>query len=210
MNPKEIGILSTILIVSISLLLTWLLPLSEDPDLNWDLDNWETMVIELLVGGLAGTTIAIILYRREKTDRKKLDRILEEQERTKIRRSEYSSKTLTKTTIDLKNDFSQFRKILEENNNDLFYMDQDFEVEMSFTFFKQSINNQLRIISELYIAYSDVVPSEIFDYIQSIKSQLETIDWNLRESVISSKDYDKVEDFIGKIQSLIETKLKEN
>jgi len=130
-----------------------------------------------------------------------MKQIIIESHKEKQRRKKYASKTITDSTNLLKENFIKFRQIIKENDEDLFRLSNSIEAEMDFSYLKQVIDTQIKILSEIHIAYSDVVPNEIFSHIQSIKSQLEKIDWNLREYKNTEDDYNAVLEFIEKIHS---------
>lgn len=56
------GIIFSIIITCIALLFTWGLPLVKYIEPEWDFSNWETMVIELSVGVVAGGIIAYKIH----------------------------------------------------------------------------------------------------------------------------------------------------
>lgn len=165
-----------------------------------ELQRWTNILFTMFPVGIAVTISTLIHYSSTK-QQGLMKQIIIESHKEKQRRKKYASKTITDSTNLLKENFIKFRQVIKENDEDLFRISNSIEAEMDFSYLKQAIDTQIKILSEIHIAYSDVVPNEIFSHIQSIKSQLEKIDWNLREYKNTEDDYNAVLEFIEKIHS---------
>jgi len=58
---------------------------------EWDLLNWQTLIIELIIAGIMAISLSIFFYRRQEAERKRIDRIILEQENFDRKRARFAT-----------------------------------------------------------------------------------------------------------------------
>jgi len=117
------GVLITLLVVPPLICLAGFLPLISHIDPNWDLHTWQSLVIELTVGGLAGTIIAYKIHWND------------------VKKKEERGKTFTYVLLDymipLRQTVQEFIKTIEKEGENSYRMFQPSTVE----YYKKWYNN---------------------------------------------------------------------
>lgn len=57
---------------------------------EWDLLNWQAMIIELIIAGIIAIVLSVIFYKRQEKERKRVDRIILEQENFGKKRARFA------------------------------------------------------------------------------------------------------------------------
>ena len=85
---------------------------------EWDVLNWQAMIIELTIAGAVAIGLSIFFYRRQEKERKRIDSIIIEQEKSKKTRQDFSINVIRSYLPDIEyliNEREQKKKELLEN-----------------------------------------------------------------------------------------------
>lgn len=85
---------------------------------EWDILNWQAMIIELTIAGAVAIGLSIFFYRRQEKERKRIDSIIIEQEKSKKTRQDFSINVIRSYLSDIEyliNEREQKKKELLEN-----------------------------------------------------------------------------------------------
>ena len=85
---------------------------------EWDILNWQAMIIELSIAGAVAIGLSIFFYRRQEKERKRIDSIIIEQDKSKKTRQDFSINVIRSYLPDIEyliNECEQKKKELLEN-----------------------------------------------------------------------------------------------
>ncbi|MCA9813260.1 MAG: hypothetical protein KC483_10445 [Nitrosarchaeum sp.] len=83
---------------------------------EWDLLNWQTMIIELIIAGVLAVVLSLYFYRRQEKKKKKIDKLLLHQQKIKLERHLHTASTITIILTELKSHFQTLNGLMEYYN----------------------------------------------------------------------------------------------
>jgi len=163
---------------------------------EWDILNWQAMIIELTIAGVVAIGLSIFFYRRQEKERKRIDSIIIEQEKSKKNRREFSISFIRSTLPEFEfliNNREELKKKLLKNIRDVIV---DMDLRDNLDLLETEINN---------LKFQVTISADVLEphYVEEIRHFIVTVD----EYTKFELEYD-VKPHIAGIKTNIATILK--
>lgn len=158
------------------------------------------MAVELVFALIVAVIISILLYIKEKRDKRKIEQ----------NRKLQVFPTCMYYSTRLKNLFSAYQELLIKYNYDVFKIYQNTKKKLYLQDIKKLISEEIRALTDIFTSYSDVLPQQIYKNLKKINEEKIEIEIRMNESDGTIKnEFASILELIQGIQNICEDSHKE-